>query len=80
MRTAFCLAVVCTALVASACSDPERERIKQTTKPTYDKTTGKLTELTVNAYEKGNLTTALQDRPALDFKVNVLSDRPTPNK
>ena len=36
--------------------------------------------LTVNAYEKGNLTTALQDRPALDFKVNVLSDRPTPNK
>jgi hypothetical protein len=47
---------------------------------TFTAAEGKLTELTVNAYEKGNLTTALQDRPALDFKVNVMSDRPTPNK
>src|SRR5205823_3711397 len=53
----FCLAVVCTALVASACSDPERERIKQTTKPTYDKTTGKLTELTYDRNKNGRIDT-----------------------
>jgi hypothetical protein len=45
---------------------------------TFTAAEGKLTELVVNAYEKGNLTTALQDRPAIDFKLNVLTDRPTP--
>jgi hypothetical protein len=57
MRTSFCLAVVCTAVVASACSDPERERIKATTKPTYDKTTGKLTELTYDRNKNGRIDT-----------------------
>ena len=57
MRRSFCLAVVCTALVASACSDPERERIKATTKPTYDKTTGKLTELTYDRNKNGRIDT-----------------------
>src|SRR5262252_2932565 len=47
---------------------------------TFTAQEGKLTEVTVNAYEKGNVTTALQDRPALDFKVNVLSDRAQPSK
>jgi hypothetical protein len=57
MRTSFCLAVVCTAFVASACSDPDRERIKATTKPTYDKTTGKLTELTYDRNKNGTIDT-----------------------
>ena len=57
MRKRFCLAVVCTALVASACSDPERQRIKATTKPTYDKTTGKLTELTYDRNRNGRIDT-----------------------
>jgi hypothetical protein len=56
MRTLFCLAVVCTVL-ASACADPERDRIKQTTKPTYDKTTGKLTELTYDRNKNGRIDT-----------------------
>lgn len=57
MRPLFCLAAVCTALVASACSDPERERIKATTKPTYDKTTGKLAELTYDRNKNGRIDT-----------------------
>jgi hypothetical protein len=57
MRTLFCLAVVCTSLAASACSDPEKERIKETTKPTYDKTTGKLTELTYDRNKNGKIDT-----------------------
>src|SRR5436189_12876 len=40
MRTLICLAVVCTGLVSSACSDPERDRIRETTRPTYDNATG----------------------------------------
>jgi hypothetical protein len=57
MRTLFGVAVVCTALSASACSDPERERIRETTKPTYDKTTGRLTELTYDHNKNGKIDT-----------------------
>src|SRR3954451_7490902 len=57
MRTLICLAVVCTATLSSACSDPERERIKETTKPTYDKSTGKLTELTYDRNKNGKIDT-----------------------
>ena len=42
---------------ASACSDPETERIKKTTLPTYDKTTGKLTELTFDSNKNGKIDT-----------------------
>ncbi len=34
---------------------------------------GRQTDLTVRAYEKGNITTELKDRPAIDFKVNLFS-------
>jgi len=47
---------------------------------TFSAAEGKLTEITINAFEKGNLTTALQDRPAVDYKVNVVSDRPQAGK
>jgi hypothetical protein len=50
-------AVLALALSGTACSDPEKERIKETTKPTYDKTTGKLTELTYDANKNGKIDT-----------------------
>ena len=40
-----------------ACSDPERERLRATTKPAYDRTTGKLTELTYDANKNGRIDT-----------------------
>jgi hypothetical protein len=36
---------------------------------------GKLTEITIRGFEKGNITTPLAERPAVDFKINVLSER-----
>jgi len=36
----------------------------------------KATSITVVGYEKGNLTTNLQDRPAVDFRVNVMTVEP----
>ena len=36
---------------------------------------GRQTSVTVRAYEKGNITTELKDRPAVDFKVNLVSIR-----
>ena len=44
-------------LSAAACSDPDAERIKKTTIPTYDKTTGKLTELTYDRDKNGRIDT-----------------------
>ena len=57
MRNLVCLAVVCTAALATACSDPETARIRETTKPTYDKATGRLTELTYDANKNGRIET-----------------------
>jgi hypothetical protein len=42
---------------AAACSDPDTERIKKTTIPTYDKKTGKLTELTYDRNKNGRIDT-----------------------
>jgi hypothetical protein len=39
------------------CSDPERERLKSTTKPTYDTATGRLKELTFDANRNGRIDT-----------------------
>jgi hypothetical protein len=52
-RLALAVAIVSLA----ACSDPDRERLKATTKPTYDRTTGKLTELTYDANKNGRVDT-----------------------
>ena len=43
--------------LAAACSDPEKERLKQTTIPTYDKTTGRLKELTFDFNKNGKIDT-----------------------
>ena len=45
------------AAAAIGCSDPEQARIKETTQPTYDKTTGKLTQLTYDANKNGKIDT-----------------------
>ena len=46
-----------TCLCAHACSDPERDRLRATTKPSYDRSTGKLTELTYDANKNGRIDT-----------------------
>jgi hypothetical protein len=53
-------AVIVSALAASACKDPEKERLKATTLPTYDKTTGKLKELTYDFNKNGKIDTWTQ--------------------
>jgi hypothetical protein len=36
----------------------------------------KATAINVVGYEKGNLTTNLQDRPAVDFRINIMAVEP----
>jgi hypothetical protein len=52
---ATCLALAC--LVCVSCSDAERERVKATTKATYDGRTGRLEELTYDANSNGRIDT-----------------------
>jgi hypothetical protein len=59
-------AALAAAVAAHACADPERDRLKATTKPTYDKATGRLTELTFDANKNGKIDTWTEmdgDRP-----------------
>ena len=42
---------------AAACSDPEKERLKNTTIPSYDKTTGRLVEITYDRNKNGKIDT-----------------------
>ena len=57
IRTAALPVVAIATLVTMSCSDPERERLKATTKPTYDAATGKLTALTFDANKNGKIDT-----------------------
>jgi hypothetical protein len=41
----------------SGCSDPDKERLKQTTRATYDQSTGRLKELTYDANKNGRIDT-----------------------
>ena len=51
-RNAWFSAVAVACIVASSCSDPDRDRLKQTTKATYDQSTGRLKELTYDAADE----------------------------
>ncbi len=51
------LFAVCLLVVAASCSDPEKARVKATTIPTYDPTTGKLTRLTADLNKNGKIDT-----------------------
>ena len=52
----MCICVT-SAVSLAACHDPETERIKKTTIPTYDTKTGKLTELTYDRNKNGRIDT-----------------------
>lgn len=45
------------ACLVSACSDPEKEQLRKTTVPTYDKTTGRLKQLTFDYNKNGVIDT-----------------------
>jgi hypothetical protein len=51
------LAAVLALTLAAACADAEKERLKQTTRPTYDPATGRLAELTYDANRNGQVDT-----------------------
>jgi len=42
----------------------------------FTATEGKETQVNVEGYEKGGLTTQLKDRPAVDFKESIITERP----
>jgi hypothetical protein len=44
-------------LVLAGCADPEKDRLRETTIPTYDKETGKLTEVTFDSNKNGVIDT-----------------------
>lgn len=50
-------ALLLLALSLAACSNPEQDRLKETTKATYDKGSGKLKELTYDANKNGKIDT-----------------------
>jgi len=45
---------------------------------TFTAAEGKQTQITVVGYEKGGITAQLKDRPAVEFKVSVIADKPGP--
>jgi hypothetical protein len=51
------LAVITAVICCSGCSDPNRERLKATTKATYDERTGRLKELTSDSNGNGRIDT-----------------------
>lgn len=55
-RAALVFAIAACASL-SACHDAEKERIKETTRPTYDKKTGRLTQLTYDRNKNGKIDT-----------------------
>jgi hypothetical protein len=57
LRSLSVPALVCATLIGPACSNPDGARTKETTRPTYDKSTGKLTELTYDANKNGTIDT-----------------------
>jgi hypothetical protein len=57
LRTPSLAVPLCAAFVCLACSDPGHTRTRETTRPTYDKATGKLKELTYDANQNGRIDT-----------------------
>src|SRR3954466_3326224 len=57
MRWTLRLAAVAVLIAAAACENPDADRVKKTTVPTYDKTTGKLSELTYDRNKNGKIDT-----------------------
>jgi hypothetical protein len=68
--------VVCAALLAAACADPESDRVRKTTVPTYDEKTGKLTQLTYDRDKDGVIDTwtDMDGRRALRSRIDLDED------
>ena len=60
MNRSFLALALSALVVTTACKDPEKERLKATTLPTYDKATGKLKELTFDFNKNGKIDTWTQ--------------------
>ena len=56
-RTAVRCAALAASIAVSSCSNPDQERLKQTTQATYDQGTGRLKELTYDANKNGRIDT-----------------------
>jgi hypothetical protein len=56
-RSSIAGIVTAAAFAAMSCSDPDRERLKATTKATYNAQTGRLTELTFDSNKNGTIDT-----------------------
>ncbi|HET7694580.1 MAG TPA: hypothetical protein VFK57_02655 [Vicinamibacterales bacterium] len=57
MRSLSVPVLLCAALACPACSDSGHARARETTRPTYDKATGRLKELTYDANRNGTIDT-----------------------
>jgi hypothetical protein len=57
MRIFRVAAVLAQTAAVSACSDPDKARVRQTTVPTYDQSTGKLIQLTSDRNKNGRIDT-----------------------
>ena len=63
-----------TRATASACSATSRATSSTSSRATPSwRANRRRTNITVVGYEKGNITTQLSDKPAIDFRVNVMS-------
>jgi hypothetical protein len=65
------LCLVLFAALAASCSDPEKEREKAGIKPTYDKTTGRLKELTYDSNHNGRVDTWTDMDGALPLRTRI---------
>ena len=57
MRSLSASVLLCGAVLCQACSDSGQARARETTRPTYDKATGRLKELTYDANQNGKIDT-----------------------
>jgi hypothetical protein len=70
------LLAIPTAVIAIACADAEKERLIKTTVPTYDKATGRLTQLTYDADRNGHVDTwtSMDGTKALSSRIDRNED------
>lgn len=70
------LLLLCLCLLAAACHDPERDRIRQTSKGSYDPKTGRLTEITYDKNRNGRIDTwvAMDGARALSARIDADED------
>ena len=68
------LASVLCVLLASACADPARDRLEKTTVLTYDRSTGRLAEVTHDANSNGRIDTWVEMNGSLPVRARLDRD------